>query len=190
MQVSPLPLDSLRKICRLTEDDLDATGAASLDQVAQQRATDAIRFGIEMDRPGYNVFVLGPTGSHRHALVDRLAKEHALEKGAPDDWCYINNFKDPERPTALRLPAGKGAAFRDAMRALIDEIRVSIPATFDGDEYRNQLKALEQETQAEVEEQWQSLNELAARENIGVMQTPAGYVLAPLRGSCRPDHSL
>ena len=179
-QVSALPVDRLRKTCKLTADDLDSKRTASLDHIAQQRATDAIRFGIEMDRAGYNIFVLGPTGSHRHALVERLAKELALEKGAPDDWCYINNFKDPERPAALRLPPGKGAKFRGAMHALIDEIRVSIPATFDGDEYRGQLKALEQETQTEVEAQWQSLNELAASEDIGVMQTPTGYVLAPL----------
>lgn len=179
-QVNALPIDRLRKACKLTPEDLASPGTASLDHIAQQRATDAIRFGIEMERPGYNVFVLGPTGSHRHALVDRLARDCALGKGAPDDWCYINNFKDPERPTALRLPSGKGAQFRDAMRALIDEIRVAIPATFEGDEYRNQLKALEQETQAEVEGQWQSLNDLAAREEIGVIQTPTGYVLAPL----------
>ena len=179
-QVSALPIDRLRKTCKLAPEDLDSTGTAPLDHIAQQRATDAIRFGIEMERPGYNVFVLGPTGSHRHALVERLATDCAREKGAPSDWCYINNFKDPERPTALRLPPGKGSEFRGAMRALIDEIRVSIPATFEGDEYRSQLKALEQETQAEVEGQWQTLNDLAAREDIGVMQTPAGYVLAPL----------
>ena len=179
-QVSALPIDRLRRTCKLAPEDLDPTGTTLLDNIAQQRATDAIRFGIEMDRAGYNVFVLGPTGSHRHALVERLATECAREKGAPDDWCYINNFKDPERPAALRLPPGKGAEFRDAMRALIDEIRVSIPATFEGDEYRSQLKALEQETQSEVEGQWQSLNDLAAREDIGVIQTPTGYVLAPL----------
>ena len=72
-QVSALPVDRLRKTCKLTADDLDSKGTASLDHIAQQRATDAIRFGIEMDRAGYNIFVLGPTGSHRHALVERLA---------------------------------------------------------------------------------------------------------------------
>ncbi len=179
-----VPVDKLRKACEPLAADVierehpDSTGTAYL---GQKRAIDAIRFGIQMERDGYNVFVLGPLGSHRHGLVERLAQERARERGAPDDWCYINNFSDPERPRALRLPPGRGAELRDAMRAVVEEIRLAIPAAFETDDYHSQRKAIEAETQKAVEEQWQSLNELAAREGIGVMQTPTGYVLAPVK---------
>jgi lon-related putative ATP-dependent protease len=170
------------RVCEPLAIDTEAgeTKPATAAYLGQQRAIDAIRFGIQMDREGYNVFVLGPLGSHRHGLVEELAKERARETGAPDDWCYINNFSDPERPRALRLPAGRGMEFRDKMRALIEEIRLALPAAFESDDYSNQLKALEAETQKEVEEQWRSLHEQAAREGIAVLQTPTGYVLAPL----------
>jgi lon-related putative ATP-dependent protease len=148
--------------------------------LGQERAINAIRFGIQMDHEGYNVFVLGPNGSDRHGLVAELAKEPAREKGAPDDWCYINNFSDPERPRALRLPAGEGAKFRDNMQVLTEEIRLAIPAAFESDDYGKQLKALEAETQKELEGLWSSLQEQAESESVALLQTPTGYVLAPV----------
>ncbi len=181
-RIPPVAVSKLRRICpslsldgaRPEQDAITGT------YLGQKRAIDAIRFGIQVESEGYNVFVLGPLGSHRHGLVTELAKERAIEKGAPDDWCYVNNFSDPERPRALSLPAGRGAEFKDAMQALIAEIRLAIPAAFENDDYGNQLKALEAETQKELDELWRSLHEQAARENIGVLQTPTGYVLAPL----------
>jgi lon-related putative ATP-dependent protease len=149
--------------------------------LGQQRAIDALRFGIEVERPGYNVYVLGPLGSHRHGLVNELVTEHAARKGPRQDWCYVNNFSDPERPRALSFPAGKGREFQDDMHDLIEDMRIAIPAAFESDDYRNQLKAIEDETEKIVEEQWESLETEAEAEGIRVMQTPTGYVLAPLR---------
>ena len=148
--------------------------------LGQQRVIDAVRFGIQVERPGYNIYVLGPLGSHRHGLVEELVAERAATEAAPDDWCYVNNFSDSGRPSALAFPAGRGAVFRDDMRELIEEIRVAIPAAFESEDYRNQLKAIEETTQKEVEEHWKSLDEMAAREGIGVLPTPTGYVLAPV----------
>ena len=178
-----VPLAELHRDCQPLPIDIDQVSEASDSDayLGQQRAIDAIRFGLQLDSEGYNIFVLGPPGSHRHGLVEKLARERADEKGAPDDWCYINNFSDPERPRALRLPAGKGTEFRDNMQALIAEIQLAIPAAFENEDYGNQLKALEGQTQKELEELWRSLHEQAAREGITVLQTPTGYVLAPMR---------
>jgi lon-related putative ATP-dependent protease len=151
-----------------------------VSQLGQARAVESLQFGIELEREGYNVFVLGPPGSRRHSLATELAEARAHEKEPPDDWCYANNFADPERPRALRLPAGRGAEFRDDMHALIQDIRIAIPAIFEEDDYRNQLKALEAELQQEIKEQWEDLRRKAAKEDIAVLQTPSGYVLTPV----------
>ena len=152
---------------------------AALSYLGQQRAVESLRFGIEVDRADHNVFVLGPIGCHRHALAEEMAQARAKDKGAPDDWCYANNFSDPERPRVLRLPAGRGAEFRDDMRALMAEVRIAIPSVFEEDDYRNQLKAIEGETQEEIEQLWKDIKAKAAGEDIAVLQTPTGYVLAP-----------
>ena len=178
-----VPKTELRRVCEPL-----GHSAKSSDELptrtpylGQQRAIDAIRFGIELERPGYNVYVLGPSGSHRHGLVDELVAEHAATKTPPDDCCYANNFSDSERPRVLSFPAGQGKIFRDDMHDLIEDMRVAIPAAFESDDYRSQLRAIEEETEKEVAEQWQTLEDDAAREGISILQTPTGYVLAPNR---------
>ncbi len=176
-----VPAERLRTTCKPL-DQVEARGGdvAPTTYLGQQRAVDSLRFGIDMARDGYNVFVLGPVGSHRHALAEELARDSAADRAAPDDWCYANNFSDTERPQALRLPAGRGVAFREDMRALIDEIRIAIPTVFEDDDYRNQLKAIEAEVQDEIEALWQSIRDEAEKDDIAVLQTPTGYVLAPV----------
>jgi len=178
-----VPAARLRKVCDPLEKRRGQSGVAHavpLTYLGQQRAVESLRFGIGMERDGYNVFVLGPPGGHRHELVEEIARARARERKAPDDWCYVNNFSNPERPRALRLPAGRGKQFRDDMRALVEEIRVAIPAVFEEDDYRNQLKSIEADTQQDIEEQWRSIKEQAAKDNVAVMQTPSGWVLAPM----------
>ncbi len=175
--------DALRRGPDAAVPDFEHSGQleAGNSHLGQDRAVDALRFGIGMDRDGYNVFVLGPPGSHRHGLSMELARECAGREEAPDDWCYVHNFTDPERPRALSFPAGQGAGFRNDMRDLIREMQLAIPAAFEGDDYRNQLKAVEAETQKEVEGGWKQLERRAREEGIGLLQTPTGYVLAPTR---------
>lgn len=177
-----VPVDHLRRVCQpLTIEAPRGDGEFdAATYLGQQRAVESLRFGLQLDRDGYNIFVLGPLGSHRHVLVEELARERAEERGAPDDWCYVNNFSNPEMPRALRLPPGKGVDFRDEMHSLIEEIQLAIPAAFEDDDYRNQLKALENESQEEVQEQWQSFKDEAERRGIAMLQTPTGYVLAPI----------
>jgi len=173
----------LRKACTLPADlAIDEAATAADIFPGQRRAVDALHFGLAMHQDGYNIFVLGPIGSDRHALVNQLLAGRAKARGVPADWCYVNNFANPERPGSLRFPSGQGRQFCEDMHSLIEEMRLAIPAAFEGDDYRNQLHAIEEETQGKVEEQWRTLNEHAAREDVGVMQTPTGYVLAPIIG--------
>lgn len=178
-----VPTERLRTICTSLgkADEAPPAGpAVSVSQLGQARAVESLQFGIQLECEGYNVFVLGPPGSRRHSLATELAEARASEKEAPDDWCYANSFADPERPRALRLPAGRGTELRDDMHALIQDIRIAIPAIFEEDDYRNQLKALEAELQQEIKEQWEDLRRKAAKEDIAVLQTPSGYVLTPV----------
>jgi lon-related putative ATP-dependent protease len=172
----------LRKLC-----DLQAVGVetsadfpSEAQRLGQQRAVNAIRFGLQIRDDGHNVFVLGPAGSNRHGLAEELAKERASSESPPGDWCYVNNFADPERPHNLHFPPGCGRKFRKDMLDLIEDLRAAIPAVFESDEYRAQLKSVEEKTQKEVEAHTKSLEDRAKSENIAVLQTPTGYVLAPI----------
>ena len=102
-----VPIADLRKACDSLALDFERSDElpAGEPYLGQQRAIDAIEFGIRIERDGYNLFVLGQNGSHRHGLAEDLARERAKEKGAPSDWCYVNNVAYPERPRTLCFPA-------------------------------------------------------------------------------------
>ena len=74
--------------------------------VGQERALDAVRFGVRMGASGYNLYVLGRPGTSKHATVRQFLEREAAERERPDDWCYVNNFEDSHKPVALRTASG------------------------------------------------------------------------------------
>ncbi len=72
--------------------------------IGQKRGVEAFRFGMGINKPGYNVFVTGEAGTGRMATVRKLLEEISRGKSVvPDDLCYVNNSKNPEAPILLRL---------------------------------------------------------------------------------------
>jgi len=87
--------------------------------LGQERALRALDFGIEVDSEGYNIFVLGASGAGKRTTVLSVLEEAARRRPVPDDWIYLFNFDDEERPLAVALPPGTGEALRQDMEALV-----------------------------------------------------------------------
>ena len=103
--------------------------------IGQERGVEAFRFGIHMDKPGYNVFVTGIPGSGRMSTVKKLLEELSKRDRVPDDLCYVNCFENPETPILLRLKGGTGATFKRDVKSFIDALKRDIPALFESQEY-------------------------------------------------------
>ena len=178
-----IPHERLRVLCNFASLGIERSDEITEGSryLGQDRAVEAIRFALDIGHDGHNVFVLGPAGSHRHGLAGELARERAASRAPGSDWCYVHNFDDAEKPRALSFRAGDGEKFRRDMAGLVEELQLPIPAAFEGEDYRNQLKAIEAETQEEVTRLWESLSERATAQGIALMQTPTGYVLAPMK---------
>lgn len=183
MPLDPLPADRLTTPCR--EADLPFETTAELpdqeDTVGQERAVEAVRFGIGIRADGYNIFAAGPQGTGKSSLVREFIGRAAAAQPRPDDWCYVHNFDDPQRPRALRLPAGRGRAFQRAMDRLVEELQAAIPAAFEADDYRARRQAIEDEFKERQERTFGEVQAKARDRGIALVRTPVALALAPLK---------
>lgn len=182
-QIFPLSSNELYFSCDTSQFDFDTT--EELDDlseiVGQDRALEALAFGVDMPHSGYNLYVLGPSGMGKHSIVRRVLQHKAGEDENPSDWCYVNNFADEHKPHVLQLPAGYGKKFRDDMEHLLEELRSSIPSVFESDDYHVQLQQIEDELNEHQEEAFKSLEEEAEKSDISLLRTPRGFAFAPMR---------
>lgn len=180
------PLDA-GLLCRRCDPALlDFATTAELSEVeetvGQQRAIKALSFGIDIRYPGYNLFILGNPGSGRHAVVRSLLAAKAAGEPSPVDWCYVNNFDDPNEPRLLRLPAGRGSQLKREMQGFISELPQAIVAGFETDEYRTRIEAIRNELKEKEKNALQELGQSALNEQIVLLRTPNGFVFAPMKG--------
>ena len=172
----------LYRPCNVDELKFDTTDELSdIDIiVGQERAIESIRFGIRVNKGGYNIFALAPAGTGKMTTVRQLIEHEASRKPIPSDWCYVNNFEQPAKPKVLEIPAGKGKAFKLDMEQLIDELRIALPASFEGDEYRTRVEEIEEDSRHREFQEINQLREEAARAHIILTETPTGYAFAPV----------
>ena len=102
-----------------------------LDEViGQERAVNAIDFGLHMKSPGYNIFVTGIEGTGKSTIIRDIVNQHAKTLPTPIDWCMVNNFKDEYRPKAICMPTGKATLFSKTMSKLIEDLKKDMTDIF------------------------------------------------------------
>ncbi|MGE5271737.1 MAG: Lon-like protease helical domain-containing protein, partial [Thiohalocapsa sp.] len=134
--------------------------------IGQERAVEALSFALRIRGKGYNVYALGAGGTGRHTMVADLLRQKAETEPTPPDWCYVNNFEDPQQPRCLRLPPGRAAPFAAAMNRLVEELRAALPAAFERDEYRARHDALDQQFKQKSEEAFGAIQRRAETRSI------------------------
>jgi lon-related putative ATP-dependent protease len=181
--IAPVPADQLARRCDPAAFDFETTADLEpIDEmVGQDRAIEAVAFGIGIRQPGFNLFAMGPEGIGKYTLVRQVLLDRAPGEPVPDDWCYVHNFEDPRRPRAIRLAAGDGRRFRDRIAQLDRELRAAIPAAFESDEYRNRREALETALKDRRDAALAAFGERAAAKGIALLRTPVGIGLAVQR---------
>ena len=147
--------------------------------IGQDRAVSATGFGIGMKHAGYNLFVLGPTASGKTTIMRRVLTQTAQDEPTPSDYCYVYNFTDPYRPTALELPAGRGRELRDEMARFVEEVKVRLPRAFEGEEFERQKSRTMEEFHHRQHAEMDRLEEAARAEGFAILRTPGGLAAAP-----------
>jgi len=110
--------------------------------IGQESALKAVDFGTNIEQDGYNLFAMGPSGSGKHSTIMTFLQEKSKSEATPNDWCYVNNFKNHQKPIAIELPSGKADKFKDDIDELIDMLKAILPTVFESSDYHNERELI------------------------------------------------
>lgn len=179
---TPLAVSELRRVVDATALGFKTTTELEPARglIGQDRALKAIQFGANMASHDFNIFVLGPAASGKTTAVRQHLERKVKDQPTPPDWVYVNNFETPNRPLALSLPTGRARALVKGMIGAIDELRNTLPAIFEGEEYQARRRSIEEEFRSGQEQAFEALNVKANTQNITILRTPTGFAMAPM----------
>ena len=105
-----LPPEKLRWRCDPATIPFETTAEAELvtDLVGQERALRALKMGVELSAPGYNVFVCGLAGTSRGGTITQMIEEMHPAGETFAGPLLRQQFQDPDRPRLLYAAAGTG----------------------------------------------------------------------------------
>ena len=168
--------------CDLSQFDFDTTAELETltSPLGQERALEAIEFGVDISHPAFHVFALGPAGVGKHELINTILERHDGNSKTLYDWCYVNNFENPQMPQLLRLDAGMGAKLSKNMLQLVEDILTSLPSAFQNEEYNARRREIEEVMNERYEQAFSKLTAEAKAQDIALVRTPAGFTLAPM----------
>jgi predicted ATP-dependent protease len=176
-----LPQGKLRWRCDLARIPFETTAQAEPREgfIGQERALRALKMGVELSAPGYNVFVCGLAGTSRGGTIAQMIEELHPDTKKSLDRCYVNNFKLPDRPRLLSLPRGQANAFRKDMQAGIDFLRRRIPQVFEGEPFQRQKSRIVERFTVREKELMDDFTRRIAREQFALGHMQVGAVALP-----------
>lgn len=132
-----------------------------LPWIGQERAQAAAQFGLGLHQPDYHLFVLGEVGSGRASLLRQAMQAAASQRAVPPDLCYLHNFDTPDRPRALRLPAGQGRQLRQGLADMAKNLQADIPKRLAAADFKAEAERIEKTWQAQEAEAFAVLDAFA-----------------------------
>jgi hypothetical protein len=176
-----IPVEKLRWRCDPETLPFETTQAiqACEEIIGQERAQEAIRLGLNIHSVGYNIFVTGLTGTGRFTTIKCILEELNVQGKIPNDFCYVNNFKNPDMPHMLSLPPGQGNAFRKEMENLIETLKKKIPLMFENETYLNKKKEVVEKFRNKQAEMFRDFEKKVNKEGFALVQIQMGPYSRP-----------
>ena len=148
--------------------------------IGQERALDAIERGLEIDASGFNIFACGETGTGRTTTIQTKVHDRAQNLSTPNDFVYVQNFRQSDQPTALSLPPGQGRQLAADMEDLIKQCREEIPKAFESEQHAKKKTDIMQRFRDEQTKMLNKLDQQAREYDHTVRKTNQGVIAVPL----------
>ena len=146
----------------------------------QGRAEEAIRLGAGLAARGFNIFATGQTKARISSSLHKMLETVQPPSKPLQDWVYVNNFSALHRPVAIALPAGRAVKLQQTMRKMIEDLRVTLPALFESDDYQRRRTAIDEALRANTQKVFQALGEKATSRGVAIIRTPMGFTVAAM----------
>jgi predicted ATP-dependent protease len=177
--VKPLSPDKLRLVCDPTGLPFETTAEVEPTTaiIGQPRATRALEFGMGLKSKGYNIFVMGSSGTGRSMAIRHFLRERCGTEPTPPDWVYVHNFDAAHRPRAMSLAPGQGALLAERMKKLVENVQLALIQALESESYRRTVQALDQKVAEQREEKLDGLERKAGEQGFDVQETASGLMV-------------
>ena len=152
-----------------------------LNTVGQDRGIKAIHTGLSTHADGFNIFITGPTGSGRNSTIKAILDVVSKQQPTPQDWCYVYNFSDPNRPRAINLSTGEGQIFRKDMQEFIALSKERVTKAFESEHHDKERAKIINDISKKSTILTESINKLATELGFQVNSSPEGIFTVPVK---------
>ncbi len=154
--------------------------------IGQQRAVSALDFGISMSDLDYNIYIAGPSSTGKSYIVRSFLEEVAAKQDVPPDWCYVHCFKEPDTPTAIEVPVGKGKELKRDMEELIENLKLQVPEIFESESYLSRKEEIVKRFNARRSQIFEELEQEANKEGFTLNVDQGGMMVVPVNEDKTP----
>jgi lon-related putative ATP-dependent protease len=178
-----LNADQLRKMCDIKHLPFKDTSEIEplKGVIGQDRAIKALQFGLDVPYHGYNLFLCGPAGTGKTTLARDMAKKKASTREVPNDWCYVFNFRDPDRPRAISLPGGMGKKLVRDIDGMIHKVKQVLAKVFNGQDYELEKNQILTEFYEKTNKLYANAEQEARQRGFTITRSQNGFASVPLK---------
>lgn len=149
--------------------------------IGQEQAEKSIDLGLAMTKKGYNIFITGHSGTGKTGYLVKKIEDYSSNLPLSPDWCYVYNFKDPLKPTAICLDSGCALEFKENLNEFIESLLKEVPLTFEDKGYETQKNDIISKYEKMILKDNEKLDTNAKEMNFIIKQTDEeGYMFIPV----------
>ena len=157
--------------------------------LGQERAVNAIRFGVAMQRSGYNIYVMGVSGTGRTSYIRHYLQKEAINMESPTDWAYVNNFDDNRQPHVLKLPVGTGSELQNDFNHLVEELLDTFPAAFESPSYQQKKSLVERKFNKRYDKAVETVEQEGIKKQICLFREQGSLTFSPMHNGKPMDET-
>jgi len=138
--------------------------------IGQERALDAMRLGLTIRSPGYNIYISGLSGTGKLTAIRYMLDGMDLRRKGITDICYVHNFETEEQPTCLMLPGGTACKLREQLLELKRAITEFVPAALRSEQFKRRQATIANQTRERRDKLLHSLEKEVNQKGFSLVQ--------------------